>query len=336
MKVFITGASGFLGKAVVASAVRAGHEVVAMVRPATPLVEADWDANVTILRGDLRQNGDWNAAVTKADAVIHLAAALSGDISEQFQGTVLTTERLLGALQQAPSLPRFVHISSFSVYDFAALPINAVLDENSPIEQNPRRRDAYTTAKLEQEQLVRDAYRNEKERLVVIRPGAIFGPNKAWDYGTALGLGPAALLFAPRSHMRLTYVDNCADAIVAAVTAERANGETINIVDDDLPTNKQYRSMFKKNGLALPKAIFVPWRAVTSVGHLVQLIDRFGFNNNAKLPEFLALIRQKARWQPLRYSNKKAKDILGWSPAVSMNEAIRRTAEYAKHSSKGS
>ncbi len=340
MRVLVTGASGFVGAAVVQSAVRAGHQVVALVRPTARLDTSNssgpeasgsiWnDPHVEVLRGDLRERGPWTAGLTGIDAVAHLAAAGSGDLGTQFQGTVLATEHLLGALDLA-ALRRFVHVSSFSVYDFDAIAAGATLDERSPIEDDLEQRDAYTTTKLVQEQLVRDTLAATPTRtateLVVIRPGAVFGPGKDWDFGLAMRLGSRrGLLFAPRSSMRLTYVDNCADAIVAALEAPLAAGATFNIVDDDAITYRDYLQACRTAGAATPSAIAVPWTAVVGFGRLVAFIDRIAFDGRAKLPEFAASTRQAARWKPLRYSTAEARRLLAWTPKVSFAEGVRRT-----------
>ena len=81
MKVFVTGASGFLGSAVAKAAAAAGHEVLALHRPASRLTYADATPGVTPVAGDLRQAGPWRDALGQADAVIHCAAALSGEQS---------------------------------------------------------------------------------------------------------------------------------------------------------------------------------------------------------------------------------------------------------------
>ena len=100
MKVLVTGAGGFLGRVVVAEAVAAGHEVKAMHRPASLPQAGAVPAGVMVVPGDLRQPGIWRDALGDVDAVIHCAAAASGDIATQLAGTVLATENLLAALEK--------------------------------------------------------------------------------------------------------------------------------------------------------------------------------------------------------------------------------------------
>ncbi|WP_229023230.1 NAD-dependent epimerase/dehydratase family protein [Actinomarinicola tropica] len=318
----VTGAGGFLGRAVVEAAVAAGHDVVAMIRSASSAQAPD---GVEVLRGDLRQRGPWVDALGGVDAVVHLAAAASGDLAEQLAGTVVATENLLSALD-LPSLARFVHCSSFSVYDFAALHAGATLDESSPVEPHPERRDAYTATKILQERLVREACDGRTE-LVVLRPGAIYGPGKDWAHGAALRVGPCALVLGSDAAMRLTYVTNCADALVAALTSPGAAGATIDVVDDEQPTHLEFFRACRSAGATSARPIPVPWRLVDLAGRAVALVDRLAFGGRAKLPELLAHRRQQARWKPLAYSNERARRLLHWVPAVPMEEGVELMVE---------
>ena len=88
-----------------------------MVRPTKGAVET---AGVATVVGDLRQDGPWGAALATCDAVIHLAAS-TGDFYDQMASTVLGTERLLAAMIDN-GVKRLVHISTFSLYDYRAIP----------------------------------------------------------------------------------------------------------------------------------------------------------------------------------------------------------------------
>jgi 2-alkyl-3-oxoalkanoate reductase len=321
MKVLVTGAGGFLGDAIVKACQAAGHEVLAMIRPASrgkPVL-----AGVTPVYGDLRQAGDWQQEICPIDAVIHCAAAASGDLPTQLAGTVLATEKLLAALPA--SVKRFVHISSFSVYDFDSPWLHGMFDENTAMEARPLRRDAYTQTKLMQEAMVRRFCTDKALPLAVIRPGAIFGPNKNWNYGKTLRAGPFDLIYAPFSRMRLTYVDNCAQAIAAALTADLTGQDTFNVVDDDQPTFWRFHRLAKRAGANVGVPVPVPYWMVQSLGLAAKAASKLFFAGRAKLPELFDLPRQRGTWRPLRYGNARAKKVLGWQPEVSLADGIAAT-----------
>ena len=323
MRVLVTGASGFLGKSVVRAAAVAGHRVVALVRPTADVSNLGWPDNVEVVKGDLRQMGAWRDHLD-VDLVIHLAAAPSGDIATQFAGTVQATENLLDSLQLR-SLRRFIHISSFSVYDYSIRPKHGIIDEATALESQPQARDAYTITKMLQESLVIDRCDDTGLECVIIRPGAIYGPGKDWDCGTALSFKSFDLLFGPLGAFRLTYVDNCADAIVRAIDADVGKARVFNIVDDECPSLWKYHNACRRAGARAGFVIPVPWLLIAALGRMVRLVNRLAFRNRAKLPELLEYRRQQARWRPLRYSNALARNVLGWTPSVKLAEGVART-----------
>lgn len=320
MRVLVTGAGGFLGRAVVEAASEAGHQVLAMHRPANLPRQDKQAAGVTVIAGDLRQAGNWQAAVAEADAVIHCAAAASGDLATQLAGTVLATENLLAAMPEG--LKRFVHVSSFSVYDFSAPGMGGKLDENTPLEPRPLRRDAYTQTKLQQETMVRDHCRARGVPLAVIRPGAIYGPGKDWDYGRAMRVAGLDLIFAPLSPMRLVHVTNCAEAIVAAIDRPDGGETILNLVDDEQPAHWGFHRRARRAGAAVGLGIPVPYLAVRALGGAAWAASKLFFKGKARLPEWLDLPRQQVRWRWLRYSNDRAKTVLQWKQRVSLAEGL--------------
>jgi UDP-glucose 4-epimerase len=329
MKVLVTGASGFLGRSVVRAASEAGHQVLALIRPSARVDCLGWPNTVRIIRGDLRQVGEWSKQLAKVEAVVHLAAAASGDLPTQFSGTVLATENLLNNLPMA-FVRRFLHVSSFSVYDYSAVGLRGTLSESTPVEPNPEKRDAYTITKIYQERLVAAACENAGTHLVVIRPGAIVGPGKDWGFGRALKLGRLDVVFSPGARFPFTYVDNCADALVKALDAPVPTTSVFNVVDDQLPTYAQFHRLGRRlDAPDVGPALYVPWFAVSLIGAAVSLINRMFFDGRAKVPEFLDRGRQRVRWRPMSYSNRAAKEALGWSPAVPLSEAVERTAKAA-------
>ncbi len=143
---------------------------------------------------------------------------------------------------------RFVNVSSFAVYSNLSMNRGAVLDETAPLEDAPQERfDAYAFGKLKQEQIVQRYGRRHQLPYVILRPGTVFGPGKRDltgrigidTFGVFLHIGGSNLL-------PLTYVDNCAEAIVLAGLTPGVDGEIFNVVDDELLTSAQFLRAYKR------------------------------------------------------------------------------------------
>src|SRR5690606_35696607 len=125
-----------------------------------------------------------------------------------------------------------------------------------------------------QEQLVRDFGRNGGD-VTVIRPGAVYGPGQLRDAGMCMRLfGERWLAIAPRASLKLTYVENCADAILLAVEQPAAIGETFDIVDPDSPGQRGYTRALRRHGLDAPRSIPVPYRLARAAAGAVDLVNR--------------------------------------------------------------
>ncbi len=327
MKLFITGASGFLGKYVVAEALRQGFQVQAMVRPKTDVSSLSWadNPNVDLVRLDLRQPKGLAEVLQTTDAVIHLAAVKSGDFYDQFAGTVIATETLLASMVQA-QVSKLIAISTFSVYDYQSLSPGEVLDEASPIEDEPLDRDEYAQTKLIQEDLIRAFETEHQAQVVIIRPGMIYGRECLWHalLGAEIG-GNRWLKIGGKAVMPMSYVENCADAIISAVMSEAAIGKTINVVDDELPTQEFYISSLVKRMDAPPKFFPVSWAVMKAVGHFAWWIRQVPLGGKARLPGILVPAKLYARFNPLQYSNDLAHEVLEWRSRYDFEQSLDRS-----------
>jgi nucleoside-diphosphate-sugar epimerase len=326
MKVLITGASGFLGRYVVAAALEQGHTVTALIRPATNETTLSWYQHpaVKLVRLDLRQPKGLVETLQDIEAVIHLAATKAGDFYTQFAGTVIATENLLQAMEKA-QVQKLVAVSTFSVYDYRKLGFNRVLDETSALESQPQHRDEYAQTKLIQEQLVRSFAHEHTTAVVIIRPGMIYGREDLWHALVGQQMGNRWFCIAPHAVMPLTYVENCAEAIVAALDSPGAIGQTLNIVDDALPTRKAYVQALLKQTDERPGIIPISWFCISACANLAWFVNQQFFRGRAKLPGILVPAKLQARFKPLRDNNLRAQEILNWQPSYSLTEAISRS-----------
>jgi UDP-glucose 4-epimerase len=321
MRALVTGANGFLGRHVVAALLARGVEVRAMVRAAAKLDALGWPASVEVFRADLRTSRDLGRVFDGVDVVLHLAAVVSGGEDAQFAGTVVGTERLLDAMA-ATACRRLVLCSSFSVYDYSAT--KRTLDEDSPLHRVPDvyARDGYTIAKWWQERVTRRLAAQHGWDLTVLRPGFIWGRDHG--YLSALGqqLGRHHLVIGPLTRIPMTHVENCADVFVLAAVDDRARGQTFNIVDDPGERIWTYLTDHvrgsKQPGFRWP----VPyWLAIS----LVRIASATVFRRATKVPSILIPARFESRLKPLRFENRRLREMLEWTPPFDYRECLART-----------
>ncbi len=234
MKLCVTGATGFLGRYVVSVALSRGHTVRALVHRPADLAKLGWkpDDDIEQVKVDLRSKNGLVDAVRGCDAVLHLAATKAGDLYAQFGGTVVATENLLWAMGQA-ECRHVVGISSFAVYDYLHKRSFSTLDETSPLDEAMVDRDEYAQTKLIQEKLIRDTAAKNGWTWTVLRPGMIYGRDNLFNARVGMGGGGRTWVRTGAwAQIPLTYVENCAEAIVMAAETPAANGQVLNLVDD--------------------------------------------------------------------------------------------------------
>lgn len=327
MKIFVTGASGFLGKYVVAEALRQGHQVRAVLRPMTDASRLSWHQHpaLEIVRLDLRQKRGLLDTLQGIDAVIHLAAVKAGDFYDQFAGTVVATENLLEAMTQSEVL-RLIAVSTFSVYDYLKIKPGETLDEHSPIESEPLNRDEYAQTKLIQEDLVREFEQKQRGQVTVLRPGMIYGRECLWHAHLGAEIGEDRWLkIGGKAVMPLVYVENCAAAIVAALSASAAIGETINVVDDELPTQNAYIQALQQRSEASPQLIPISWTGMKLLSQLAWWVRQSLLGGQARLPGILVPAKLYARFTPLQYSNDQAHSLLDWRSRYTLEQSLDRS-----------
>jgi nucleoside-diphosphate-sugar epimerase len=159
---------------------------------------------------------------------------------------------------------------------------------------------------------------------VIVRPGYVIGPGKKTitsrvgidTFGVFLHLGGA-------NRIPFTFVDNCADAIALAGVKKGVEGQVFNIVDDDLPSSREFLRLYKRNVRRF-NSIYIPH----SVSYaLCYLWERYSDWSAGQLPPAFNRSKWHAYWKSTRYSNARLKDQLGWSPKVPMAEGLSRYFE---------
>lgn len=243
--VLVTGASGFIGCYVVDELLKRGFNSIKCLTRETSdtsrllsiITWHDASKRVEIFRGDLLSSEDCLRITKGIKVIYYLAAAMGTKIfSDAFLHSVVTTRNLIEAGLSNSCLRRFVNVSSFIVYKGPHRRQKNILDESSPVETEPERRSqAYCFGKVKQDELVISYGEKYNFPFVIVRPGTVYGPGKAFipprvgmdTFGIFLHLGGP-------NKIPLCYVSNCAEAIVLAGLTPGIEKEVFNIVDDNL------------------------------------------------------------------------------------------------------
>jgi nucleoside-diphosphate-sugar epimerase len=326
--ILVTGSNGFIGSKVVEILLEYGvSKLRCFIRPSSRLDRLEkalnqFDAgnNAELVTGDLLSRDDCRKAAEGVSIIYHLAAGMEKSFAGAFMNSALTTRNLMDAFLRYGQPKRFVNVSSFAVYSTLSLKRGELLDESCPLEDAPGERfDAYGFGKLKQEELVSEYGSKYELPYVIVRPGYVFGPGKR-ELSGRVGIGTfGSFIQVNGSHsLPLTFVDNCAEAIVLAGLKTGVDGEIFNIVDDDLLTGRQFLEAYKKKVKSF-RSIGIPYFAGYGLCSLWEKYSKWSKN---QLPPAFNRRRCAAEWKGNRYSNRKLRERLDWKPRVPMQQAM--------------
>ncbi len=316
MKVLVTGGTSAIGVVVAQRLLSRGDAVTTLQRrPGAP------PSGVVEVLGDLADDEALARALDGCRGVIHLAAKVDvvGPAHEFERVNVEGTRRLLDAAQAA-GVERFVHVSSPSVAHGGGSLVGAGADPADP----GSTRGHYATTKARAE-LLALAPRPDGPAVVAIRPHLVWGPGDQQLTGRIVERarqGRLAVIGSGGALVDTTYLDNAADALVAALdraTTLRgrafvvSNGEPRPI--EELLTRVAAAAGQPPPRLRVPRSVaFVAGLAVERAWAALERTDE------PPITSFLAEQLATAHW----FDQRATREALGWAPAVSLDEGFRR------------
>lgn len=302
-RVLVTGASGFIGRALCGRLAAAGHEVIPAVRR-----KAGFPKEVLV--GDIGSSTDWNTALAGCDTVVHLAARvhlMRDDVHcslESYRET--NTEATLNLARQAllSGVRRFVFISSIKV--------NGEGGDVAYLETSvPEPQDAYAISKWEAEQgLLRIAADTGLE-VVLLRPPLVYGPGVKANFLRLMQMiqkGWPLPLGAIRNRRSLLYLGNFVDAIQLCVEHPDAAGQTF-LLDDGEP-------------ISTPDLVRAIARAMDRPARLLAVPVGVLEMAGAMLGKRAAVARLSGS---LYVDSSLIRSRLGWTPPYSMEAGLAET-----------
>lgn len=323
MRVLVTGANGFVGAALCKKLIERGDKVVGLVRATSDLSLLE-SSPITKIIGHLDDLSSLEAAVENIQIVYHVAAAVSdwGSLAYFRSINVEGTRNLLN-ISKENGVRRFVFISTVAVHAFLG---KHDMDENSPQSPNPF---PYGISKQEAEKVVL-SYQSPEFETTIVRPGDVFGPG---DRTSLLKMkemllkGHMLLLDHGRTLGAFTYVENLVDGIILAGHHPKAPGETFIITDGIKLTWKSYfEQLTEALDLPAPRFSIPGWFAQIAASVLEMIYRILNFEGRPPVTRYLvAHLRHD-----VHFSIKKAESLLGYSPKISIENAIQRTADWFK------
>jgi nucleoside-diphosphate-sugar epimerase len=323
LRVLVTGAGGFLGRHVVTALQRAGHLVRAVVRPGADVTSLQQSDAIEWFRADLRTHPELQTAFREVDALVHLAAAMSGGPEERFRNTAEATERLLEAMR-GTATQRLVLCSSFSVYDWLRAGRN--VDETLPVGAAMEPAGGYASAKRYQEALAARLSRENGWGLSILRPGFIWGPGNECPAGSiGFEVGPFQIVVAGRRRPPFTHVVNCAELLRIMVEDDRARGRVFNLVDGYRVTAWDFAGEALRRTGRGSLRIPLPYAVARGIVVLASALTRIAPAIGSRLPSLFDPAEFAERCVPRSYCTARLKEILSWSPPLDFAQCLERT-----------
>jgi nucleoside-diphosphate-sugar epimerase len=315
--VLVTGASGFLGRAVAAELVAAGHEVRTLQRRPSRVDGA------TDVLGSVTDAGVVARAADGADGVVHLAAkvSLAGDPEDFRRINVDGTRTLLDAAVRSGAA-RFVQVSSPSVAHAGSALAGVGADPADPAHA----RGEYARTKAEAE-LLALAQDGDALHVVAIRPHLVWGPGDPQLVGRIVERarrGRLPLLNGGTALIDSTYVDNAASGIAAALArADDVHGRAFVLTNGEpRPVGDLLAGICRAAGVEPPRWS-IPAGVARAAGSMVERV--WAVRPGADEPpmtRFLAEQLSTAHW----FDQREIRDALQWTPSVSIDEGLARLA----------
>ncbi len=322
MKILVTGGTGFTGKALVKRLLDEGHEVTALDYKEGLKTEElrKWGATVKI--GTVTNKVVVDECMKDIDIVHHLAAAFRElDVPESHYDEV-NVEGTRNVLKSAAenNVKRFIYCSTCGVHGNVDNPPG---DEEAPIQPA----DYYQKTKYMAEPVVKEYHKNGLPS-VILRPAAIYGPGDPERFAMIfkkVASGSFPMFGDGKTYYHPLYIDNLIDAFMLAMQEGKGDGEAYLIADEKYV---EIEDLVKRTAFAMGKKISIKhypvWPLVVA-GHVCEKVC-------SPLKITPPIFPRRVDWfrQNRAFKIDKAKRDLGYKPKISLDEGLKRTAQWYK------
>lgn len=308
MRVLVTGANGFVGKALCRKLVDEGYGVRGAVRSEKSALPSGVEK---IVVGDIDGNTDWSSALEGIDCVIHLAARVhvmrdeSADPLSEFRKVNVEGTRKLAESAAAAGVRRLVYASSIKV--------NGEGTRSKPYTEDdrPNPQDPYGISKWEAEKILHDISAETGLEVVIIRPPLVYGPEVGGNFIRMLqwiAKGIPLPLDSVDNRRNLIYVGNLANALMLCSVHPEAKGKTFLVSDTESISTPELIRRIASTMHISPRLFGFPVSALGLLGKIT-----------GKSAEFSRLAGS------LEIDSSRIRGQLGWTPPFTLEEGLTET-----------
>lgn len=321
-RVAITGGSGFMGRHLARRLVAAGRPVTLLdLAPPPPDLVAP---AVTFVRGSVLEAAAVDRALRGAEQVVHLAARVS-DFGPRaaFEALNVRATDLVARRARAAGARRLVHMSSVAVFDYRRGHRNTAEDAPPGGHEFP-----YGRTKARAEAIVRAAHGRGLET-VIVRPGLVpYGPEDRLSSANllaAISRRLPVLLGEGRALLSTIYIDDLVDGLVRCLDHPAAAGQRFHLCDDEALS---WRDFVTRAAAALGVEPNLSSQSAALAEPVAAALELCWLVTGARGAPPLTRYRVRTATKDLHFSNARARALLGWSPAVPLDEGLRRTVAW--------
>jgi len=321
LRVLVTGATGFTGGHLARFLAESGDSVRVLVRSGKqPIADAD---RFEIVEGDVRDAEALKRAAEGIEVVYHIAAIYrqAGLRDQEYRAVNATAVGSVIDAARAGGARRVVHCSTVGVHgDVDHPPAN----EDAPLKPG----DIYQQTKLEGERIAREAGSSTGVEIVIARPTGIYGPRDRRLLKLFRGVARRRFIVLGdgRIYYHLTYIADLVAGFRLCGTVPAAVGRTYILAGGEVTTLNELVAMIAREAGVAPRKLHLPVWPFWTAGALCEAIC-------APLGVEPPLYRRRVDFftKSRAFDIARARQELGYAPAVGLREGIRRTLEWYRH-----
>lgn len=320
MKALVTGATGFIGRALTRKLIEQGTDVRVLVRDREKLAATGLDVG-DVVCGDITDADAVQRATDGVDTVYAIAATFreAGLSDERYREVNVESVRMMHEAARRSGVRRIVHCGTCGIHGNIE---GSPADETHPI----RPVGIYEQTKADGERLAFELGGGDDVEVTALRPAPVYGPGdtRLLKLFKLAGRSPVIMIGPGTAAYHLVYIDDLTDAFILAGRSPEAVGEAFLIGGPEIPTlNDIVDTLGSINGRERQRVVRLPARPMWLAGYACEALCKpLGIEPPIYRRRVEFFINSRA------YNIDKARRMLGFEPKVGFRDGLRRTADW--------